>query len=350
MVTVQRASRSRRQRRDPRGRLVAALLAAAVLVAGLIYAIGFTGPPAPQRPHAQQRPHAPRAARSPHAPPSPVWTAVWTANFAGPDGGRVSRSVWKFDTGTGVFGTHEVETMTDSAQNVHVDGRGELDITPLRAGAPGAPSAPDAPYAPGGWTSARIQTRRLFAAPPGGEMLVTASIRQPDPAGGAGYWPAFWMLGPGPWPEDGEIDILESVDGLSTHSGTLHCGNMTQRNSDGTFGPCHEGYGFGSGQLPCPGCDTGFHTYSVIVDRRDQADQQIRWYLDGREFYSVSESAVGKAAWTAAVDHGFAIILDVAVGGSYPDLVCHCVSPDGQTSSGAAMTVRQLGVYVNPAP
>jgi len=341
MVTILRSAGPRRRRRAPRGRLVIALIAAAVLVAGLIYALQGPAPhgTAARGPHAPQRP---RASQRPRAPQAQAWTTVWTAGFAGPAGGAVSTGVWKFDTGSGVFGTQEVETMTDSAQNVHVDGQGDLDITALGQGGPGSGG--------GGWTSGRIQTRQLFAPPPGQQMMVTASIRQPDPADGAGYWPAFWMLGLGPWPERGEIDVLEDEDALSTHSGTLHCGNLTQRNSDGTFGPCHEGDGLGSGRLPCPGCQTGFHTYSVIIDRRDEADQQIRWYLDGREFFSVSESEVSPAAWTTAVDHGFTIILSVAVGGSYPDIVCHCVTPNGQTSSGGTMTVRQLAVEVSAGP
>jgi beta-glucanase (GH16 family) len=50
-------------------------------------------------------------------------------------------------------------------------------------------------------------TSANVGAPAGGELEVTASIQQP--AGGLGYWPAFWMLGPGQWPENGEIDIME---------------------------------------------------------------------------------------------------------------------------------------------
>ena len=129
---------------------------------------------------------------------------------------RSRSSVWKYNTGQGVFGTGEIETMTDSTDNVHLDGHGALDITALGHGQ--------------SWTSGRIQTIRSdFGAPAGGEMAVTASIRQPNPASGLGYWPAFWMLGPGDWPGTGEIDILEDVNALSEHAATLHCGNRLRR-------------------------------------------------------------------------------------------------------------------------
>lgn len=278
------------------------------------------------------------ASSSPPGPASPPWRALWIASFAGPPGAGVNPRVWLYRTGKDPFGAHEVAMMSDSASNVHVDGHGALNIvvTGHGAGSDG-----------GVWTSGRIQTRRLFEAPAGGEMLVTAQIWQPDPANGTGYWPAFWMLGVHGWPRSGEIDILEDINALSTHSGGVHCGNLTHRNPDGTYGPCREGDGIGSGRLPCPGCQRGFRTYSVIIDRRDAARQQIRWYFEGREFFSVSEPRVGRAAWTAAFDHGLSIVLDVAVGGAYPDIVCRCVSPTARTSSGAAMTVRDLAVYVN---
>ena len=262
------------------------------------------------------------------------WERLWSDNFAGPAGAGVNQAIWVYDTGRGVFGTGEIETMTSSASNVHLDGQGNLDITAISRGA--------------SWTSGRIETQSNgFSAPDGGEMMVTASIKQPDPAHGAGYSPAFWLLGPGPSPQSGEVDILEDVDGLSEASSTFHCGNLTKHNSDGTFGPCHEFHGLSSGLQRCTGCQISYHTYSVIIDRRDESDQQIRWYIDGRRFFAVSESQVGSSAWTEAVDHGFSIIFDLAVGGSFPDGICGCTGPGAATSSGATMSIRDVAVYVS---
>jgi beta-glucanase (GH16 family) len=259
------------------------------------------------------------------------WNLVWYDAFSGRAGSGVSTQNWKYDTGQGVFGNNEVEDMTAAPGNVHLDGAGNLDITALNRS--------------GRWTSGRIQTTRLFTAPAGGELQVAASIKLPDPAGGLGYWPAFWLLGAGRWPQDGEIDILEDVDTLSEHSGTLHCGNITTPNGDGTYGPCHEYTGLTSGLRRCSGCLTGYHSYSVVIDRRDAADEHIYWYLDGQEFFSISESQVGARVWTQAVDHGFSIIFDLAMGGNYPNGVCGCTTPTAHTTSGGTMSVDHVGVY-----
>jgi hypothetical protein len=280
------------------------------------------------------------------APPS-GWSTVFSDDFSGSAGSGVD-SQWTYDqgtqyTGTGCtanWGTGEVETDTDSTANVSEDGNGNLDITPVDSS--------------GSWTSGRIETvEDGFDAPAGGEMEVSASIEQPNPADGTGYWPAFWMLGDGfrssgagtsgtmdcaNWPSSGEIDIMEDVNALSEVSGTLHCGTDPG-------GPCDETTGLSSGLQSCSGCQTGYNTYSVIINRTDTSDESITWYLNGNAYYSVDESQVGASTWEAAVDNGFFLILDVAMGGAYPNAICDCTSPSSSTTSGAAMSVGYVAVY-----
>ena len=42
----------------------------------------------------------------------------------------------------------------------------------------------------------------------------------------------------------------------------------------------------------------------------------------------MTESQVGTATWQAAVDHGFFLILDLAIGGAYPNAICGCTLTD----------------------
>ena len=258
-----------------------------------------------------------------------AWSTVWYQDFSDPNGSGVDVSYWKYVTGQSLY-NNEVEVMTDSAKNVYLDSGGDLNITALRQG--------------GSWTSGRIQTIRYFDAPTGSELKVIASIKQPAPVNGIGYWPAFWLRGQGTWPQHGEIDIMEDVNALSENAGAMHCGNLASLNADGTFGPCHEHAGISSGMQPCEGCQSGYHTYSVIIDRRVQSDEHISWYLDGREYFNVNERRVGARAWNDALDNGFSIIFDLAIGGSYPNERCGCTTPTAQTSSSGTLSIRYVGV------
>jgi hypothetical protein len=231
-----------------------------------------------------------------------------------------------YDTGPGSnFGTGEIETMTNSTSNVHLDGNGDLNITALGSGS--------------SWTSGRIQTTSAnVGAPAGGQLEVTASIQQPNPSSGLGYWPAFWMLGPGQWPENGEIDIMEDVNALSEVAGTIHCGTYPG-------GPCNEGNGIGSGLRSCSGCQSGYHTYTLILNRTNTSNESITFYLDGNQYFSVSESQVGTSTWQAAFDHSLSIIFDLAMGGGFPNGVCGCSTPTSGTTSGGTMSVAYVAAY-----
>lgn len=262
------------------------------------------------------------------------WVQQWADEFSG--SGAVNASNWIYDIGTGYgcsscanWGTGEIETMTNSTANVNQTG-GHLAITPLHTGSD--------PLT--GWTSGRIETQRAdFQPPAGGAMAIEASIQMPNVSGAAaqGYWPAFWALG-APfrgvytnWPSVGEIDIMENVNGLDNVYSTLHCGTNPG-------GPCNETTGLGSGAYPCAGCHTAYHTYRVEFDK-SVSPEQLRWYLDGVLFFTLNANAVDATTWANATNHGFFIILNVAIGGGWPG------NPTSATASGVPMNVDYVRVY-----
>jgi beta-glucanase (GH16 family) len=279
----------------------------------------------------------PAAARTDAVPAPPAgFSLTWSDDFTGATGTGAD-SAWQYDTGPGsTFGTGEIETMTNSTANVFQDGSGHLVLKALHDGTDPA----------SGWTSGRIETTAdSFGAPAGGVVRMEASIQQPDvtTANGAGYWPAFWMLGAPlrtgtAWPGSGEVDILEDVNGRSSVFGTLHCGVNPG-------GPCNESSGIGSGEHACADCQTGFHDYAVEIDR-STSPEQIRWYLDGSSYFTISQSQVDATTWTNAVDHPFFIIFDLAMGGGFPSAFGG--GPTADTISGGQMNVDYVAVYNKP--
>src|ERR1700761_1932379 len=264
-------------------------------------------------------------ARADTVPTAPAgWNTVFSDNFAGAAGSAPSAQNWFYDIGTG-YGTGETEQTTNSTSNVYLDGNGHLVLKATDSN--------------GTWTSGRIEsTRDDFQAPPGGKLEMTASIEQPNPANGLGYWPAFWALGSpmrtgGGWPTSGEIDMMEDVNGLNEASQTLH---------DAANSPGHA-------LIACPGagssCQTGYHTYSVILDRTNTSAETLQFLMDGTVESTITEASVGTTAWQEAIDHGFFIIFDLAMGGNYPDGICNCTTPTSATSSGASMSVGYVAVY-----
>jgi F5/8 type C domain/Ricin-type beta-trefoil lectin domain/Putative Ig domain len=288
------------------------LLSVLLLFAGCLTTVAFSALGA-----------SPAKADTVPAPPS-GWTTVFSDNFAGAAGSAPSAQNWFYDIGTG-YGTGEVENTTNSTSNVYLDGNGHLVLKAIDNG--------------GTWTSGRIEsTRDDMEAPPGGKLEMTAEIEQPNPGGGLGYWPAFWALGSpmrvgGGWPQSGEIDMMEDVNASNEASQTLH-------DSAGSSGHA---------LIACPNtastCQTGYHTYTVIVDRTNTSAETLQFLMDGTVESTITEASVGTAAWQAAIDHGFFIIFDLAMGGNYPDPLCNCTAPTSATTSGGSMSVGYVAAY-----
>ncbi|WP_369363077.1 glycoside hydrolase family 16 protein [Streptomyces sp. CG4] len=277
----------------------------------------------------------PASASAPGVPSG--WTQVFLDDFNGAAGSGVNTSNWQYDTGTSYsggaanWGTGEVESMSSSTNNVALDGNGNLLITPRRD-------------ASGNWTSGRIETTRTdFQPPVGGKLRVEARIQMPNVTGdaAAGYWPAFWMLG-APyrgnyqnWPGVGELDVMENVNGLNKTWATMHCGT-----SPG--GPCNETTGLGN-STACPNttCQSGFHTYTMEWDR-SVSPEAIRFSVDGVNYQTVTANQVDATTWANATNHGFFVILNVAMGGGFP--AAFGGGPTSATEPGHPMVVDYVQV------
>ncbi|MEV6967652.1 ricin-type beta-trefoil lectin domain protein [Hamadaea sp. NPDC051192] len=128
---------------------------------------------------------------------------------------------------------------------------------------------------------------------------------------------------------------MEDINGRSSEFATLHCGVAPG-------GPCNEYTGLGSGERACGGCQTGFHTYAMELDR-SVSPEQIRWYLDGNNFFTVYSNQVDATTWNNATHHGFFMILNVAIGGSFP--AAFGGGPTAATQSGVPMIVDYVAAY-----
>jgi beta-glucanase (GH16 family) len=189
--------------------------------------------------------------------------------------------------------------------NAALDGNGNLCIVARKNGEE--------------YTSARLITHGKFEFTYG---RVEARMRLPR---GRGLWSAFWMLGGNlpsvPWPDCGEIDILESLghDTRTIH-GTVH-------------GPGYAGrQGIGRSHWHDVDLADDFHVYGVTWQR-----EGVAWSLDGQTYGAVTALDLGDRPWVH--DHPFFILLNLAVGGEWPG------DPDDSTPLPATLLVDYVRVY-----
>ncbi|HEX8765915.1 MAG TPA: glycoside hydrolase family 16 protein [Candidatus Acidoferrum sp.] len=257
----------------------------------------------------------------PPPPPSPAasgWILSWSDEFNGPDGSAPDASKWTYDLGGKGWGNKELECYTNRVQNAHIRG-GNLVITAQKETAP-FPCSDDTKS---NYTSARLKTQGLFSQAYG---RFEARIKIPA---GQGMWPAFWMLGSDVttinWPKCGEIDIMENIGKEpGTIHASLHGPSTTSRTSDATA----------PFSLPtAQSFADAFHLYAV-----EWEPGIIRFYVD-TNLYATFTQSQWPTGGTWVFDHPFFLLLNVAVGGTWPG------SPDNTTQFPQQMLVDYVRVY-----
>ena len=237
---------------------------------------------------------------------------VWSDDFDGTAGESPDATKWTYDIGIGAggdgWGNQELQYYTDRPDNVALDGEGNLAII-----------ARSESFAGRAFTSGRIKTQGIFDQAYG---RFEARIKMPW---GPGIWPAFWMLGSNieeePWPQCGEIDIME------------YRGQEPNFIHGSVHGPGYSGgaaitksYGLVDSRF-----DTDFYVYAI-----EWGEDYIDYYVDDVLYQRITPDDV-TGEWV--YDHSFFILLNVAVGGTYVGF------PTSQTPFPQTMLVDWVKVY-----
>lgn len=248
------------------------------------------------------------------------WTLTWADEFDGEANTAPNATKWGYDLGGGGWGNNELQSYTNRPQNAYMDGEGHLVIKVLKETFTGSDRITR------NYTSTRLLSKGKFE-----QRYGRFEVRARVPFG-QGLWPAFWMLGnnidSAGWPSCGEIDIMEQVGRQpSVNHGTLH-------------GPGYSGGNPLTGTFTLPNAEKfadDFHTFAVEWEAN-----AIRFYVDGNLYHTKTPANVPAGSrWV--FDHPFFMILNVAVGGSFPG------NPDDTTSFPQTLVVDYVRVYANAA-
>jgi beta-glucanase (GH16 family) len=237
---------------------------------------------------------------------------VWADEF---NGDEINPASWEHQVFPGVdSGNNELQYYTARPENSFIRD-GKLVIRAM-----------EEDYKNHNYTSARLHTKGRCDFLYG---RIEGRIKIPSTKG---IWPAFWMMPSksvfGGWPHSGEIDIMESVNTADEVYGSLHFAGP-----DGNH--AHEGGGISAKEAGIDGLfSDDFHIYSI-----EWEPNEIRWYVDGQLYSSKTNWQSHVGPFPAPYNQEFHIILNVAVGGSWPG------SPDETTVMPQEMIVDWIRVY-----
>jgi beta-glucanase (GH16 family) len=233
--------------------------------------------------------------------PGPGWDLTWSDNFTS----FQSLKSWNFAQG-GNYGNEELQFYSPS--NVSLAHGGGLVIT---ATATHTGQGEQCWHGPCDYMSARLDTKGKCTQEYG---LFEARIKLPT---GQGLWPAFWMEGSDvnqvQSPAAGEIDVIE----------------VNNKNPDTIEAFLHApAKNYGAYLRVQDSLSSGYHVYAI-----NWTPTGISFLVDGRRYGHVD----AYEGWP--FDQPFFIILDLAVGGTWPG------PPNASTKFPAHMDVSWIHVY-----
>jgi beta-glucanase (GH16 family) len=241
---------------------------------------------------------------------SQSWKLVWSDEFDGP---AIDTNKWGYDigTGNGGWGNNELQYYTNRPENSYIQ-NGNLVIEARKEN-----------YGGSQYTSARMVTRFK-----GDWKYGRIEVRAKLPFG-QGIWPAIWMLPTdwvyGGWPASGEIDIMEMLGhDVYTIYGSLHFGGNNQEHV----------YTSTAYQLPAGDFVNNYHVFAL-----EWEEEEFRWYVDGHLYKITNNWYTTQAPYPAPFDQRFHLILNIAVGGTWPG------NPDATTQFPQKMFVDYVRVY-----
>ena len=244
--------------------------------------------------------------------PGPGWKLVWQDEF---DGDSINPDNWNFQVVKAGRFNEEWQRYTNSSRNAYIEDNC-LVIKAIHE---------SEKHGINQYTSARLHTANKQSWMYG---KIAARIKLPE---GEGIWPAFWMLGANidenggdtPWPQSGEIDILELY---GSKDDAVVEANAHYANTAGE----HDMMGAKAFKLKNGKFADDFHVFELEWDAR-----KLVWLVDG---VSYAEMLIPSGKFPA-FHKEFFILLNIAVGGT------HAGRPDQTTKFPQTMLVDWVRVY-----
>lgn len=244
--------------------------------------------------------------------PGPDYNLAWSDEF---EADTINSNNWNLQVVKAGRFNDEWQRYTNSEKNAYVD-NGNLVIKAIHE---------SNTHGMDQYTSARLNTANKQSWTYG---KIAARIKLPE---GNGMWPAFWMLGANidenggdtPWPQCGEIDILElygtNDDGVI--EANLHYADSS--NSHAQMGAKHF-------KLKEDKFADDFHIFELEWD-----ENKVTWFVDGEKYASIKISEDEFSEF----HKDFFILLNIAVGGTWAG------RPDETTKFPQYMYIDWVRVY-----